>query len=158
MRTTAEGLTFRVATHADLDAVVALEGVAFPVPWRREFFVSEIDAIGRFNIVATTAGGEIAGYVFAMFFLDEMHVNKIAVAPAWRRRGIALLLMDECFAFARLNDVASVSLEVRESNEAARALYRSIAFEERYTRPRYYPDGESAIVMTCELLPGGDVA
>lgn len=137
---------------------MALETASFPVPWKRQFFVSEIDAIGRFNIVATTAEGELVGYVFAMYFLDEMHVNKIAVEPSWRRNGIALLLMDECFAFGRLNGVTSVSLEVRESNAAARALYRSIAFEERYTRPGYYPDGESAIVMVCELTPGGAVA
>ncbi|MCM2314387.1 MAG: ribosomal protein S18-alanine N-acetyltransferase [Thermoanaerobaculia bacterium] len=158
MQTTAEQLIVRGATRADLDAVVALETLSFPVPWRREFFVTEIDAIGRFNIVATTATGELVGYVFAMFFLDEMHVNKIAVEPSWRRKGIAILLMEECFAFARRNGVASVSLEVRESNAPARALYRSIAFVESYTRPRYYPDGESAIVMTCELAPGGEVA
>ena len=158
MQAKAEALVVRTATHADLDAVVALESISFPVPWRREFFATEIDAIGRFNIVAVTGQGELVGYVFAMYFLDEMHVNKIAVTPAWRRKKVAMLLMDECFAFARINDVSSVSLEVRESNDAARALYRSLAFVESYRRPRYYPDGESAIVMTCQVTPGGEAA
>ncbi|MFA6956472.1 MAG: ribosomal protein S18-alanine N-acetyltransferase [Thermoanaerobaculia bacterium] len=158
MHGTAEGLTIRGATRDDLDAVVALEQASFPAPWRREFFVSEIDAIGRFNLVVEAPSGGLAAYVFSMFFLDEMHVNKIAVDPSMRRRGIAALLMDECFAFARLNGVASISLEVRESNEGARALYRSLGFAESYRRPRYYPDGEAAIVMTCAVEHGGAVA
>ena len=158
MRKTAEHLVIRGATRADLDAVVELEAMSFPVPWKREFFAQEFDAIGRYNIVATTEGGDLVGYVFAMHFLDEMHVNKIAIAPSWRRKGAAVLLMEECFSFARLNHVSSVSLEVRESNEAARALYRSLVFEESYTRPRYYPDGESAIVMTFAVGPGDEVA
>jgi ribosomal-protein-alanine N-acetyltransferase len=158
LRKTAEQLLVRGATRADLDAVVALEAISFPVPWKREFFAQEFDAMGRFNIVATTEGGELVGYVFAMHFLDEMHVNKIAIAPPWRRQGAAVLLMDACFSFAQRNHVSSVSLEVRESNEAARALYRSLDFEESYTRPRYYPDGESAVVMTCAVGPGDEVA
>jgi ribosomal-protein-alanine N-acetyltransferase len=151
-------VTIREARHSDLEAVVALERVSFPAPWRREFFVTEIDAIGRFNLVATDPSGALAGYVFAMFFLDEMHVNKIAVEPSMRRRGIAALLMDECFSFARINRVASISLEVRESNDGARALYRALGFAESYRRPRYYPDGEAAIVMTCPVEQGGEVA
>lgn len=158
MQGTAEELKIRGATRDDIDAVVALENASFPSPWRREFYVSEIDAIGRFNLVATTPAGTVVAYVFSMFFLDEMHVNKIAVDPSMRRRGIAALLMDECFAFARLNGVASIALEVRESNEGARALYRTLGFEESYRRPRYYPDGEAAIVMTCAVGPGDAVA
>ncbi len=158
MRRTAELLVVRSATHDDLDEVVRLESLSFPVPWRREYFVSEIDAIGRFNLVVTTATEALAGYVFSMFFLDEMHINKIAVDPSLRRQGIAALLMDECFAFARLNDVATISLEVRESNEGARALYRSLGFAESYRRPQYYPDGEAAIVMTCAVASGDEVA
>ena len=158
MRDATEGLLVRPATRADLDAVAALESVSFPAPWRREFFVGEIDAIGRFNLVATMPSGALAGYLFSMFFLDEMHVNKIAVDPAMRRRGIAAVLMDECFSFARLNGVATIALEVRESNEGARAFYRTLGFEDSYRRPRYYPDGEAAIVMTCDVGPSNEVA
>lgn len=138
--------------------MVALEQLSFPVPWTRPLFVTEIDAIGRFNLVATTANGKLVAYIFSMYFLDEMHVNKIAVDPSWRRQRVAILLMDEVFAFARLNGIASVSLEVRESNEAARKLYGALEFEERYRRPRYYPDGESAIVMTCSIAPAPGIA
>ena len=139
------------AGRADLDEVTALERASFPQPWRRDFFESELEADGRFNRIARGGDGRIVGYCFSMHVLDEMHVNKIAVAPAWRRRGVAKALMDDALEFARSRGIASIALEVRESNEGARAFYRTLGFEERYRRPRYYPDGETAVVMATEV-------
>ena len=141
------------ATEADLDAVHKLETLCFPAPWRREFFESEMDAAGRFNLVARR-GGRVIGYLFAMWFFDEMHVNKIAVAESERRHGIALRLMEQCTDFAEMHEIRSISLEVRESNSGAQEFYRSLDFERLYVRPRYYPDGEAAVIMVRELPPG----
>ena len=105
---------------------------------------------GRFNLVLETGDGRLIGYLFTMHFLDELHVNKIAVDSEWRRAGLASKLMERCFEFARQNEIRSITLEVRESNEAARGLYRSLGFVEAYVRPRYYPEGESAVVMVRE--------
>ncbi|HEY0788727.1 MAG TPA: ribosomal protein S18-alanine N-acetyltransferase [Thermoanaerobaculia bacterium] len=138
------------ARWEDVDQIAALETASFPSPWRREFFESELQAEGRFNRVAR-GGGRIVAYCFSMHFLDEMHVNKIAVAAAWRRHGVAKALMDDATRFARERGIASIALEVRESNEGARAFYRALGFEERYRRPRYYPDGETAVVMATEI-------
>ena len=134
----------------DIDAVHRLEEEAFPAPWRREFFESELRGSGRFNLVARR-GDEVIGYLFAMWFFDEMHVNKIAVRESERRQGVAIALMDKCFAFAAKNGIKSISLEVRQSNEGAQAFYRFLDFAPKYVRPRYYPDGEAAVVMTKEL-------
>jgi len=134
-------------TRGDLDAIHRLERDAFPSPWRKLFFENELTADHRFNRVAKR-NRVVVGYVFAMWLFDEMHVNKIAVAVAERRQGIADALMAECFAFARANGVRSISLEVRESNIGAQRFYRHLDFESSYVRPRYYPDGESAVVMT----------
>ena len=144
------GVELADAAWADVDQVEALERASFPTPWRRDFFESELEAEGRFNRVAR-AEGRVIGYCFSMYFMDEMHVNKIAVAASWRRRGIAKLLMDDAMAFGRSRGVASVALEVRESNGAARAFYAALGFEERYRRPRYYPDGETAVVMMLDI-------
>lgn len=140
----------RIATPADVDEVHALETRAFPAPWRRDFFESELRASGRFNLVARR-DGVLIGYVFAMWFFDEMHVNKIAVDRRERRQGIALALMEECLRFARTNRIKTISLEVRKSNRGAQDFYRVLDFEASYTRPRYYPDGESAVVMVKVL-------
>jgi len=138
------------ALPADVDEIHALEERAFPNPWRREFFDSELRGSGRYNLVARK-DGRIIGYVFAMWFFDEMHVNKIAVAEEERRQGTALALMGECLRFASTNRIKTISLEVRKSNKGAQDFYRFLDFEASYTRPRYYPDGEAAVVMVKAL-------
>ena len=143
---------FGFAQESDIDGIHGLETEAFPSPWRREFFESELDASGRFNLVARR-DGHVIGYVFAMWFFDEMHVNKIAVAASERRRGIALRLMEHCMDFAAMHEVRTISLEVRESNEGAQEFYQSLDFEPLYVRPRYYPDGEAAVIMVREMPP-----
>jgi ribosomal-protein-alanine N-acetyltransferase len=139
-----------VALPADVEEIYALETRAFPNPWRREFFDSELRGSGRYNLVARK-NGAVVGYVLAMWFFDEMHVNKIAVEERERRQGIALQLMDECLRFARANRIKTISLEVRKSNEGAQDFYRILDFEATYTRPRYYPDGEAAVVMVRQV-------
>ena len=134
------------AAPRDLDAIHDLEVSCFPSPWRRDFFESELRGESRFHLVARR-GGLLIGYLFAMWFFDEMHINKIAVDESERRQGIALALMGECLRFAAANRIRTISLEVRKSNDGAQDFYRFLDFEASYTRPRYYPDGEAAVVM-----------
>ncbi len=143
-------MTIRPAEHGDLEAIHAIESSSFPTPWRREFFESELAAPGRYTLVATR-GRTVIAYLFAMWIFDEMHVNKIGVTGEERRKGIADALMDRCFEFAREHGVEMISLEVRESNGGAQAFYRHLQFESVYIRPRYYPDGENAVVMTRKI-------
>jgi ribosomal-protein-alanine N-acetyltransferase len=145
-----EGVTIEAATADDLDGIHRIEEASFPSPWRREFFGTELTAPGRFTIVAKR-GGTVVGYLFAMWIFDEMHVNKIAVAESDRRRGIADALMASCFDFARKHDVETIALEVRLSNQGAQDFYTRLDFKSSYLRPRYYPDGEAAVVMVREL-------
>ena len=147
-----DDLVIAAASEEDLDAVHRLETLSFPAPWRREFFESELQSVGRFNLVAKR-GARLIGYVFTMWLYDEMHVNKIAVDESERRRGVALKLMQQCLDFAEVHEVRTVTLEVRESNATAQAFYRHLDFERLYIRPRYYPDGEAAVVMVRELEP-----
>ena len=140
----------KLATAADIDAIHRLETRSFPCPWKREFFESELTASGRMNFTAWL-DGKLVGYLFAMWFFDEMHVNKIAVSPNVRRHGIASQLMEKAFRFARANQVHSISLEVRKSNEGAQEFYRHLDFTPTYVRQRYYPDGEAAVVMTRKM-------
>jgi ribosomal-protein-alanine N-acetyltransferase len=138
------------ATRAHVPAIHRIEEASFPAPWRPEFFISEIHAEGRFNLVALR-DGVVIGYLFSMWIFDEMHVNKIAVVEEARRQGIADALMAECIAHARARNITSIALEVRKSNEGAQAFYRHLDFAPTYIRKNYYPDGEAAVVMTKEL-------
>jgi len=138
------------AAPRDVDEIHRLEHASFPSPWRRSFFDSELIASGRFNLVAKRED-VVVGYLFSMWFLDEMHINKIAVDEAERRHGIALQLMERCIHFAQNHGIKTISLEVRKSNDGAQDFYRFLKFEATYVRPRYYPDGEAGIVMTKKL-------
>lgn len=141
-----EDLVIEPAARADLDSVHRIEVESFPAPWRREFFASELDAMGRMNLVARR-DGVVVGYLFSMWIFDEMHINKIAVDATMRRQRIAETLMERCLEFAREEEIRTIALEVRKSNEEAQAFYRYLDFTATYVRPRYYPDGEAAVVM-----------
>lgn len=143
-------LIIEPATRVHVDEIHRIEETSFPAPWRREFFISELNADGRYNLVAMREG-VVVGYLFAMWIFDEMHVNKIAVAESERRQGIADALMERCFTFAREHEVESISLEVRMSNTGAQDFYKHLEFKSSYLRPRYYPDGEAAVVMVREM-------
>lgn len=145
-----DDLVFAQPAHADVDAIHAIESACFPAPWRSEFFESELHADFRFNLVVKR-GERLIGYLFAMWLFDELHVNKIAVIESERRKGIAELLMERCFEFALKSGVKTISLEVRKSNGGAQEFYRHLNFRTSYVRPRYYPDGEAAVVMTREV-------
>lgn len=134
----------------ELEAIHRLEVQCFRSPWRREFFESELNGEGRMNLVARR-GDAVIGYLFAMWYFDEMHVNKIAVDEEERRQGIADALMERCLEFARDNEINTVSLEVRQSNRGAQEFYKHLDFAPSYVRPRYYPDGEAAVVMVRQL-------
>ena len=138
------------AVPADADAILAIEQRAFPNPWRREFFDSELRGSGRYNLVARKRG-RVVGYLLSMWVFDEMHINKIAVDERERRQGIALALMADCLHFAKKNRIKTISLEVREANRGAQDFYRVLDFETSYVRPRYYPDGEGAVIMVRVL-------
>ena len=140
------------ATRADLDAVTALEVVAFADPWMRQAFEAALkERHARFR-VARFADGTLAGYLIAWFVLDEGEIANLAVVPTARRRGIARALLDALVAEARESRIARVFLEVRESNAAARALYASLGFVPIARRARYYRKPvEDAIVLRLEL-------
>lgn len=147
-----DAIVIDTARLGDVPAIHRIESSAFPAPWRLEFFEAEVAASHRFNIVARR-DGVIVGYLFAMWLFDEMHINKIAVIESERRKGVADTLMASCFAFAREHDVHAISLEVRTSNHGAQEFYRYLNFKSSYVRQRYYPDGESAVVMTRMVQP-----
>ena len=84
---------------------------------------------------------------------DELHIINVATRPDRRRRGIGRALMEAVVGYAREERMRHVLLEVRRSNEAAIALYRSVGFFAMGVRARYYPDDEDAVEMVLMLDP-----
>ena len=141
----------RRATAADVDAIAAIERLAFSDPWSRESFATLARSPEVYFLVAD-AGGAPVGYLVAWYVLDEGEVANIAVAPSARGTGVGARLLDAALAEARRRAVGHMFLEVRESNAVARRLYGSRGFIELGRRKRYYRDPvEDALVLRCEL-------
>ena len=144
----------RQATAPDLDDIARIERESFRIPWKREFFESELSEPYRFARVL--AGGadvvpRIAGYLFAVSLYEEFHVNKIATDSRVRHRGFGKLLLEDAIARARSIGADSITLEVRVSNAPAREFYRSYGFREAFRRKLYYQDGEDAFALVLPL-------
>lgn len=129
--------------------VLTIENTVHPKPWSAGVFSSELDLARRgerFYVVAMLMG-EIAGYAGSMYAVDEAHVTNIAVAPEYRRRGIARQLLHTLATEAIRREMNSLTLEVRVGNEAAQGLYREFGFAPAGVRQRYYENSEDALVM-----------
>lgn len=135
------------ASH--LDALAQIEQVCFSAPWSRSMLEEELYNDCAAYLVAEDENGAAVGYAGVQVVLDEGYITNVAVLPAWRKGGVASQLLDVFFRFARGNDLAFLTLEVRPSNEAAVALYQKFGFEEVGRRKNYYEKPkEDALIMT----------
>lgn len=137
----------------DLEQVLDIEARSFTCPWGRLSVEGELCGPGADNfVIREPESGAVAAYIFFRRIADEVHIFRIAVAPAWRRRGMGARLVDACLRAAGRAGARAALLEVRPSNTAAVALYRSYGFRAVATRPGYYPDGrEDALILQKEL-------
>lgn len=150
----ADHLTLRRMTAADLEAVFALEQASYPRPWTRGSFDFELnDNPAALLWAAELQGGEIAGYCVAWALEDELHIANFAVAPARRRQGVGRRLLAHALGEAAGLGLRSAFLEVRRGNRAARAIYQQFGFHQVGLRPHFYSDGEDAVLMELGHLP-----
>jgi ribosomal-protein-alanine N-acetyltransferase len=141
------------STEAELDTVVEIEQLSFPVPWARAAFADELARPwARLELLRHAPTGRVLGYCNYWLVADELHILNLAVHPEARRRGHAARLLRHMLEEARRSHARVVTLEVRASNAAAAALYRKLGFREVGVRPKYYAnDGEDALLMDLEL-------
>jgi ribosomal-protein-alanine N-acetyltransferase len=142
---------FRPMTKDDLDEVMTIECSAYRYPWSSGFFLQELQVACARSILAEL-DGKICGYVLFWLLPGSIDVHNLAIAPEFRRRGIARMLMGQVVAAASAQSATRVTLEVRQSNEAAKRLYASLGFVQTGLRKGYYSDdGEDAFTMALEL-------
>ena len=128
-----------------------IEKQCFSVPWTDDQLRAQLPDKMHVFIVAES-GEKVLGYVGMMFVLDEGYISNVAVAPEYRRMGIADALISELLRRANELELSFVTLEVRESNAPARALYEKNGFSDVGLRKNYYNfPAENAILMTTFL-------
>jgi ribosomal-protein-alanine N-acetyltransferase len=136
--------------RGDVSAVAALEGAT---PMDEQHLRDEMARPWARLWVARDDDGAAIAFLIAWHVADELHVLNVATRLDRRRMGIARALLDAAVAYARARAIEHVLLEVRRSNRAAIALYRSVGFFAMGVRARYYHDDEDAVEMVALIDP-----
>ena len=132
----------------DLTAIETIERASYPTPWSRSMFAGELAKPSSISLGAFGDEGELVGYAIISRYVDAWHVMNIAVAPDWRRRGIASTLLERVFEVTASDERRGYTLEVRVSNTGAIRLYEQLGFHGRGIRRAYYTDNrEDALIM-----------
>lgn len=128
-----------------------IERDCFSRPWTAEQLKSQMRD-EQHEFIAAVDGSRVLGYVGLMYVLDEGYISNVAVHPDARRQGIGDTLIDALAAKAAELELAFLTLEVRESNAPAIALYAKHGFHPVGKRKNYYDaPKEDAVLMTCYL-------
>ena len=150
--TTAPTYLIEPARLADLDEIMEIERESFTAPWTPESIADEIKRPWSIFRVLRNDEGRILAYLNFWVIREELHILNIATHPDHRRRGLALLLMDQLLEDAQRSASTEILLEVRQSNIGARQLYEGLKFTRIGVRKAYYGDsGEDALVYTRKL-------
>lgn len=147
-----DDVTVRPAERADLLAVLRIERTCFTDPWSYDAFER---FLGEPAFLVAERHGEVIGYAVAdstpNLGRDIGHLKDLAVRPDARGRGVGRGLLRAALGSLRAQGAMVVKLEVRESNEAARALYDDEGFDTLRRLPNYYSDGEDALVLVVDV-------
>lgn len=127
--------------------VAALEKLCFTPAWSEGSIASELDNPLSAWFVALD-GSKVAGYIGSQTVIDESDMMNVAVAPEYRRQGIGETLVEVLTESLKTAGSRSLTLEVRQSNEAAQKLYEKMGFAQVGLRPNYYVSPrEAALIM-----------
>ena len=141
----------RIMQNTDVDIVVQIEKSVQTHPWSRQQF---IESLNSYQCTVIESQNRVVGFCILQPVLDEANLLLMAIHPSQQGKGLGFKLLDESIALLKNNPV-QIFLEVRESNQAAIALYEKSAFHQIDLRKNYYPKKEGgrehAIIMvkTC---------
>ncbi len=173
-RANGEGIAYKPLDARHVGAVAALESqVMGSDAWSEALVADELGRADRVWWAAyaadpkmpLTAEAPLVGYAGGWVVDGDVQILKVGVDPAWRRHGIARALLARVADDARNLGARTSSLEVRAGNTGAQALYEALGYRSLGKRPRYYSDGEDAVIMegplptiTLASVPNGPAA
>lgn len=143
-------IEIRAMVPEDADQVAAVEEQCFAMPWSRQSFWEEASHQETIYLLAIDRDNndQVVGYVGCWVLSGEGDITNVAVAPAYRRKGVARKLLERLIELLKEQQVTAVTLEARASNTPAIVLYQSLGFKSVGLRPRYYTNPvEDAEIM-----------
>ncbi|MEQ8842430.1 MAG: ribosomal protein S18-alanine N-acetyltransferase [Acidimicrobiales bacterium] len=142
----------------DIDAVIAIDTVAYPNPWSAATWRKELAAAERLHMVALD-GARVVGHAGLLYVLDEVHITTVATAEDRASEGIATALLVRLLTAARDHGATAATLEVRSGSARPQRLYGRFGFRPAGVRRKYYQDPiDDGIVMWLHDLDSEDVA
>ena len=146
-------LILRPAEERDVAQIAEIEKICFATPWTEDAIYKEIASNPIAHYIVGEIDGIVAGYVGFWQILDEGHITNVAVRPEFRGNHIGSALIAIMIEIGQQLGITRYTLEVRSSNEPAKALYRNFDFKEAGLRRGYYEDnGEDAVIMWRDPL------
>ena len=131
--------------------VAALETICFHDPWSEKSVASELTNPLSLWLVALD-GDRVAGYVGSQSVLGESDMMNVAVHPDYRRQGVAERLCLALVEALKEKGNHCLTLEVRASNDPAKALYEKLGFIQVGLRKNYYRNPrEDACILRLEF-------
>ena len=143
-------MEIKAMKEAQVPQIAALERVCFSDPWSEKSILSELENPLSCWLVAMD-GERLAGYVGSQTVLGETDMMNLAVDPDYRRKGLGKELILSLIEVLRQRESRCLTLEVRDSNAPARALYEGLGFQEIGRRRNYYRNPrEDALIYKKE--------
>ena len=140
-------IRIRALAKEDVSQVLTIEKETFSMPWTKRDFEAVLTNAQNLYLVVEKEG-EILGYCGLMAVLDEGQITNVAIKKEYRHQGLGQLMLEKLLREGENIGLTQYTLEVRESNQAARALYNRIGFIEAGVRPGFYDKPkENAVIM-----------
>lgn len=141
-------LVIRPAEPKDVNEIAEMEKICFATPWSADAIAQELTSNHLAHYIVAELEGRVVGYMGLWQILDEGHITNVAVRPEHRGKHIASTILAVMLEIGAQLGIVRYTLEVRSSNEPAKALYRNFGFKEAGLRKGYYEDnGEDAVIM-----------
>lgn len=144
-------ILIREMTKEDAAEVALVEEACFKFPWSRQAFWEEVQNENALYLVMEI-DGSIFGYMGAWLIEKEAHITNVAIHPKYQKKGLGHKLVKKMLERCKEKNITSSTLEVRPSNAPAIALYEKLGFKSVGIRPKYYEDGEGAMIMWLTKL------
>ncbi|MEL7310923.1 MAG: ribosomal protein S18-alanine N-acetyltransferase [Pseudomonadota bacterium] len=139
--------------HEDVDVVARIESQSYRFPWSLGIFRDCL--LAGYHCLVVDQQAEVRAYGVLSMAAGEAHVLNVCVAPAFRRQGYGMMLLNEMIRVARESRIRRIFLEVRPSNLAATSMYHALGFTTIGRRSNYYKaennGREDALVLSLTL-------
>ena len=135
-----------------LNACIDLDKKSLKGLWTKSQWEVELSDPKRICLgIIESETKKLLGFCCSWLVVDELYITSIAVHPRHQRKGLGKFLLSDLIKRSRSLRTNHIHLEVKHTNEPAKAFYKSMGFKIIGNRSNFYKDGSDAIIFTKQL-------